>query len=279
MRNEAIEQVHTNGSRPATPVPALDRAIGLLRVIAAASEPLTLAELSEAVQASRSTVHSLLATLQHHGLIEKDARFKTYRLGIGVFELGSAYLQRVSLVPVFNEIGAQLAQECHETVKLAMLDGRDVVYLGKQDGLHSVRLVARVGTRMPAHATAVGKLLLASKPDQALQHLYQNYDFPSRTTNTLTTFTALINQLQVIRTTGIALDREESTLGVQCVAAAIYDHDRTILAAMSIGIPNDRLDEARLNTLTSMLMRAANAISRRLGYKESTTDEAKYANS
>jgi IclR family transcriptional regulator, KDG regulon repressor len=279
MRNEAVEQVHSNGGRPATPVPALDRAIGLLRIIAAASEPLTLAELSEAVQASRSTVHSLLATLQHHGMVEKDPRYKTYRLGIGVFELGSAYLQRVSLVPVFNEIGAQLAKESHETVKLAMLDGRDVVYLGKQDGLHSVRLVARVGTRMPAHATAVGKIMLASKPDQDLEQLYYGYDFPGRTTNTIATFDALINQLQLIRTTGIALDREESTLGVQCVAAAIHDHDRSIVAAMSIGIPNDRLDEARLNTLTLLLVRAANAISRRLGWKEPATDEARYANS
>ncbi len=279
MRNGAIDQTEqsTNGSRTTTPVPALDRSVALLRILASAATSLTLAELSDAVQVSRSTVYSLLATLQRHGMVEKDPRHKTYQLGVGVFELGSAYLQRVSLVPVFNEVGARLAEQCRETVKLAILDGHDVVYLGKQDGIYSVRLVARVGSRMPAHATAVGKVLLARLEDDTVRMLYEGYQFQARTQHTLRALPDLLDQLAICRRQSFALDREESSIGVQCVAAPIHDHSRTIVAAISIGVPNDRLDDARLAELTTMLVDAAGQISRRLGWTDTLNDEVAHA--
>jgi IclR family transcriptional regulator, KDG regulon repressor len=135
-------------------------------------------------------------------------------------------------------------------------------------------LVARIGTRMTAHATAVGKVLLASQSNQLLRELYQGYDFPVRTEHTLKSLAELLEQLTFVRKRGFAFDREESTIGVQCVAAPIRDHDRGVVAAMSIGIPNDRLDEARLQELTQMLLAAAGQISRRLGWTDSLSDEA-----
>jgi IclR family transcriptional regulator, KDG regulon repressor len=229
----------------AVAVPALDRGMALLRVLGASSEPLTLAELSDAIGVSRSTVYSLLATLQRHGMVEKEPRHKTYRLGVAAFELGSAYLSGVSLLPIFNEVAQRLVNLCHETVKLAVLDGRDVVYLGKQEGLYTVRIVARVGSRMPAHATAVGKVLLAELSD-----------------------TALAEQIAAVRAEGSAEDREESSIGLQCVAAPVRDHSRAVVAAVSIGVPNDRLNEQRLAELRQLLIEHAQDISRRLGWSE-----------
>src|SRR5262245_30101594 len=162
-------------------VPALDRALLLLRELAEAHEPQTLSELATRIGVSRSSVFNILTTLQQHGMVAKDPRHKTYQLGVALFELGNAYLSRVSLVPTFNDVAHRLVQRCQETVKLAVLNGRDVVYLGKQEGLYSVRLVAQIGSRVPAHGTAVGKMLLSRFDDTALMQLYEGYDFPART--------------------------------------------------------------------------------------------------
>lgn len=249
-----------------TVAPALGRGIMLLRTLAQTSVPMTLSELSETIGASRSTVYSLLATLHEYGMIDKDPLHKTYRLGVGTFELGSAYLSQVSLLPAFNEAAQQLVARCGETVKLAVLEGRDVVYLGKQEGLYSVRLVARVGSRMPAHATAVGKLLLAQLDDEYVAQLYQGYEFTTRTPNTISSFAMLHERLCQARTHGYALDDEESTVGLRCVAAPIRDHSGVVTAAISIGVPNDRLDADRMQELTVLVLNHAQDISHRLGW-------------
>ncbi|MBC8161287.1 MAG: IclR family transcriptional regulator [Roseiflexaceae bacterium] len=248
-----------------TVVPALGRGIALLRVLAQANVPMTLSELSEQIGVSRSTVYSLLATLHEHGMVDKDVLHKTYRLGIGTFELGNAYLGQVSLLPAFDEVAQLLVARCGETVKLAVLDGRDVIYLGKQEGLYSVRLVARVGSRMPAHATAVGKLLLAQFDHETLRQLYQGYEFPTRTPHTVSSFAMLQERLRQAREAGYALDDEESTIGLRCVAAPIRDHSG-IVAAMSIGVPNDRLDQDRMHELIGLALSHAQEISHRLGW-------------
>src|SRR5215212_6749979 len=127
-----------DSKQAATVVPAVDRAIALLQAIAHADKPLTLSELSELTATSRSTAYNTLATLQAHGFVEKNARFKTYRLGLALFELGHAYIAQVNLIPAFQECARRLVEECAETVKLVLLDGHDVLYLATQEGPQSV---------------------------------------------------------------------------------------------------------------------------------------------
>lgn len=252
------------------PVPALERGLSILMTLARASRGLTLAEISDGLDASRSTVYSLLATLQEHGFVTKDAQQKRYQLGVATFELGSAYLRRVNLVPAFNEVSQRLVAACRETVKLAILDGRDVVYLGKQDGLHSVRLVAQIGSRMPAHATAVGKVLLAQLSEAALRELYAGYELPALTPNTIHDLPGLLARLEAVRVQGYDYDRAESSAGVQCVAAPVRDHTSAVIAAMSIGVPNDRLSPKWMQELTSLLLQHAEELSRTLGWAGTT---------
>ena len=252
----------------ATVVPAVDRAIDLLRAIVRAGKPATLSELSEMTATSRSTAFNTLATLQAHGFVEKDARFKTYRLGLALFELGNAYIHQVSLIPAFTECARQLVAECGETVKLVMRDGTDVIYLATQEAPHSVRLVALVGTRLPAHQTAVGKVLLAHLSDTELEQLYAGYEFVPRTPNTVQNLPALQAQIHFARMHGYAYDQEESSLGVNCVAAPIYDHTNEAIAAMSIGVPTHRLRENRMDELTDRITHYARQLSLTMGWRE-----------
>jgi IclR family transcriptional regulator, KDG regulon repressor len=263
---------------PATLVPAVDRAIDLLQAIARAGRPLTLSELSELTATSRSTAYNTLATLQAHGLVEKNSRFKTYRLGLALFELGNAYIAQINLIPAFRECAHRMVEECAETVKLVVLDGRDVVYLATQEGPQSVRLVALVGTRLPAHVTAVGKVLLAQLTDSELTRRYANYHFPTRTQNSIDNFNSLQENLRFAREHGYAYDQEESSPGVNCVAAPIYDHTGEVIAAMSVGVPNHRLTANRMAELTQLLLRYANQLSRTLGWIEGRGN-AVYSNS
>jgi len=252
----------------ATVVPAVDRAIDLLQAIARAGKPATLSELSAMTATSRSTAFNTLATLHAHGLVQKDPRFKTYRLGLALFELGNAYIHQVSLIPAFTECARQLVAECGETVKLVMRDGTDVVYLATQEASHSVRLVALVGTRLPAHLTAVGKILLAQLSDTELERLYAGYEFATRTPNTVQNLPALQAQIHFAQIHGYAYDQEESSLGVNCVAAPIYDHSNEAIAAMSIGVPTHRLYEKRMDELTDRITHYARQLSRTMGWRE-----------
>jgi DNA-binding IclR family transcriptional regulator len=246
--------------------PALERGLKLLLLLARAREPLSLSELSAAIGVSRSTVYSLLATLQEYGFVEKDPRYKQYRLGLTTFELGSSYLGKVDLVGAFDEVAKALVQLCQETVKLAVLDGRDVVYLGRQQGsLHSVQLVARVGSRVPAHATAVGKVLLAALSEADLDRLYAGQALPSLAPNTITDLAALKERLSAARRDGVAYDEAESSPGVHCVAAPIYDHSDRVVAAMSVGVPNDRYSEERMASITRLVREHAETLSRTMG--------------
>lgn len=248
--------------------PALERGLRLLLALARAREPMSLSELSAAVGASRSTVYSLLATLQEHGFVEKDPRYKQYSLGLTTFELGSAYLGQIDLVRAFDEVAKSLAQRCQETVKLAVLDGRDVVYLGRQQGsLHSVQLVARVGSRVPAHATAVGKVLLAVLSDAEIDHLYAGHELHALAPNTITELDTLKARLKTAREEGVAYDAAESSPGVHCVAAPIYDHSDRVVAAISVGVPNDRYSAERMVGITQLVREHAATLSRTLGWQ------------
>ncbi|MBX2999157.1 MAG: IclR family transcriptional regulator [Caldilineaceae bacterium] len=241
----------------------------MLRAMAQAERPLTLSELSKLTGGSRSTIYNTLATLQTHGLVQKDLHYKTYRLGVAIFELGNAYLNQVHLVPAFYEQARRLVALCGETVKLVILDHRDVVYLAKQEGSYSVRLVAKVGTRMPAHITAVGKVLLAQLDESTLRSLYADYGFGQGTVNAAHDLEDLLARLEPVRRQGYAYDIEESTAGVRCVAAPVRDHSGEVIAAMSIGIPTERLLNGQMDELTGLIAQHAQELSRTLGWLES----------
>lgn len=249
-------------------VPAVDRAIELLAALATAKKPLLLSELSEQTATSPSTAYNTLATLQKHRFVQKDERYKTYRLGLALFELGRAYIEQVSLLPAFDEIAADVVATCSETVKLVVRDERDVIYLARVEGEHSIRLVARVGTRIPAHLTAVGKVLLAQLTDRELDQLYANYTFTTRTPHSVSTLAELKERLRPVRQQGYAHDLEESNLGVFCAAAPIRDQTNEIIAAMSIGVPDNRLAPGRLDELTQLVCQGAHKLSRLLGWIE-----------
>jgi hypothetical protein len=149
-----------------------------------------------------------------------------------------------------------------------VLDGRFNVYVAKFDGQQALVLASAVGRRLPAHATGVGKVLLADLDHAALERLLRNVKLERFTKNTLTDKAALYRRLQTIRDAGYGTDDEEYTIGVRCVAVPVRDQRGQVIAAMSVSVPVIRFDEESSARALALLMKGASELSAALGYRE-----------
>jgi DNA-binding IclR family transcriptional regulator len=222
----------------------------------------------------RTTVHELVTTLtQRSYLAPVPAQPHRYRLGVRAFQLGSVYAERLDLAREGAHIAREVAEACDETVHLAVLDGAGVVYIAKVDSTHSVRMVSAVGRRLPAHCTAVGKMLLSGLSPEALAELFpKSRPLEAMTAKSITSLARLERELAQIRRRGIAVESCESNQDVACVAAPVYDHDGRMVAAMSISVPISRWSQERQEAWARLLAGGAARLSTVLGHRPDRPD-------
>ncbi|NMP25037.1 IclR family transcriptional regulator [Sulfobacillus harzensis] len=177
-----------------------------------------------------------------------------------------AFSRNLQLVPIAVPHLDRLSSELGETVQMAILDGTDIVYIAKSESQRPVQLVSSVGSRLPAHATGLGKALLACLSAERLEELYGNTEsLAVLSPNTIRTFDALRHDLQSIRARGYAIDAGECTPGLFCIATPILGVDHKALAAISVSVPESRFVEADRSKLASRLIKEAHSLSRKLG--------------
>ncbi|HWJ66528.1 MAG TPA: IclR family transcriptional regulator [Nocardioides sp.] len=222
--------------------PALDtvlgKAVAILRAFRADDRLLPLAELVRRTGLPKGTVHRVAADLVQHRLLEKTAH--GYRLAGGLFELGMRAATERTLLELAMPFLQDLYERTHETVHLGVREGTEVVYVAKIGGHRQARSPSRQGGRMPMHCTAIGKALLAHAGPDVRAAVLEG-PLPRRTPHTVVAPGLLEQQLDRTLETGIAHEREESTVGLLCVATPVLDADgRTALAAISITGPVGR---------------------------------------
>lgn len=260
------EAAHGNtDSRPG--VKSADRALSILELLIQINHPLTFAEIGTALGYPRSSLFGLLSTLQSRGWIDLDERTRTYRLGIRTFEAGNAYQRSLSLLPIALPHMERIRDALDETVQISVLKGRYNIYLGKVEGGQRLRLASDVGLRLEAHATALGKMIMADLSEPALDTLFDGVTLETFNPNTIRTLDALKAELALSRDRGYATDNEEYTQGLRCFALPIRDHTGRTIAAMSVSFPTVRLTEARGEQARTMLNTAVTQISAVLGYQ------------
>lgn len=223
-----------------TVVKSADRALEILEFLATTPATKSLAEISGTLKIPRSSLHGLLRTMQNRDWVSVDETGSRFWVGPQSLTVGASYLSKENIVADTNNLMNFLSLELGEAIHLGVLIGNDVMYLAKRDALHSLRLVSRVGIRFPAHATALGKVLLAEWGKEALK---QNLNFPLQalTHKTLISWPAFEQSLQAVHTQGFAIDNEESTEGVRCFAVTLEaSPPRT--HAISCSVPIARLD-------------------------------------
>ncbi|MDO5696518.1 MAG: IclR family transcriptional regulator [Dermatophilus congolensis] len=228
------------GPRPGV----VDRVVALLGAFDAAGPRLSLAELSRRAGMPKPTVHRMAQDLVRHRLLEQDPESREYQLGMGLFELGELVARPRDLAEFAGPIMEDLREATRLRVHLAVLEGTDVVYV-RIVGASGARVTSRVGGRLPAHATGVGKAILAYAPPEAVGAVIAT-GLPRLTPRTVATPGALARDLSAIQETGTAYDREESHLGVSCVAAPVFGRGKAVLAGLSVTGPTKDVDPVRL---------------------------------
>lgn len=243
-------------------VKSAQRALDILEVLTRHPEGCTFTTICQALRLPKSSAHDLLMMLTERRYLRWDPADGAYRLGMKLFELASTCTQMLPLIDIARPIMRRLADTAHETSHLAVLDGIDVLYLAKEQSSTPVPQIATaVGSRLPAHLTATGKLLLAYQPEAYLRSLFPSEKLPTNTAKSVATWQGLQAQLTEIRCTAFAIDREETIMGIVCIAAPIFFNAPEPIAAVSLTLLSAILGEERLAVLRQQLVAAAQAIS------------------
>lgn len=245
----------------------LDKGLRVLETLARpeAAEGLTLTELATRLGMHRTTLFRFLVTLRVRGYIERDADTDRYRLGLGLLTLASSLLNNLDIRRLARPVLIELRNSTQELVHLAVMNEDGVVTVDRVEGQRALSLQTEVGSRRPAYCTAAGKAMLAYLPPPVVAAILAG-GMPPVTPRTITTPEAMHRHLAEIRRLGYAVDDEERTEGVRCVAAAVFDHEGAVAAAISLAAPALRFPWERVTIVGEEVAVAAAAISRRLGF-------------
>lgn len=227
----------------------------------------TNAELSKKLGLNKSSMTRLLYTLEKAGFLEKNPSTGGHSLTIKLFRIGSVYISQVNLHKEALPHLSELAIKYMETVHLAVLHDYEVFYIDRVQSSQSIRMKSLVGSKLPAHCTAIGKVLLANLEEKALDNFLQSFDLKRYTTNTITDPTGLKMHLKGIKDQGYCIDNMEYESEIRSVAAPVMDHTGEVVAGISLAGPFFRMKGAkRMKGIISSVRETAELISVRLGY-------------
>jgi DNA-binding IclR family transcriptional regulator len=245
-------------------VKSADRTIDTLELLSQSTQPLTLAEMQRALGVPKSSLHGLLRTLIGRGWVECDEWGTRYTIGLRALRVGTAYLDRDPVVQIVTPILSALCRDLDETVHLARLDGSSVLYLASRESRHHLRVGSRIGRRLPVHATALGKAILASRPWPEASKIV-SFPLERLTPHTVTKRAELQRELDAAAERGWAGEREQSTAGLGCFAVALAEPGEPATDALSCSVPLARLTDSHQKQIVATLSQARHDILNQLG--------------
>ncbi len=252
-----------NSDAEGATIQSLDRAVSILKVLAG-GEGMSLSELAEAAGQAPATVYRVLQTFAAHGIVEFHAARQLWYVGPEAFSIGAAFLTRTSLVEQARGVMRELMAETGETANLAIADGAEVVFLSQVETHETIRAFFRLGSRAPIHASGIGKALLAFASQERIAKATRG-PLDAFTQHTLTDPERLVAELAAIRARGWAMDDEERTVGMRCIAAPIFNEHREAVAGVSISGPTLRVTRDRGSEYGTAVHDAADRITRAIG--------------
>jgi DNA-binding IclR family transcriptional regulator len=248
-------------------VPALQRGLAILERIANSRRGLTFAQLARFFDFPKSSVHTLVLTLEREGYLQRDDATGRYMTGRKLVHIAGMTLDglvvRERAAPLLRTLVADTGMTAH----LAVLDRHEVTVVAKVDrpGVH--RIATWVGKRMDVHCTSLGKCLVAHLPDEQVDRLINDRGLLRHNEHTIVSPERLKQELARTRALGYAVDDEEEELGGRCVGAPVWDRDGRVVAAVSVAGGIDQINADTLATIAAQVMAAAMAISKELCYR------------
>ncbi|MCC2685810.1 MAG: IclR family transcriptional regulator [Paenibacillaceae bacterium] len=217
-------------------VPALERANAVLRLIAEQPSKLKLSDLTKRLGISKSTMFSLLQTMESLDWIKREDK-ETYSLGNFFGTMGFAYFEKYDLADAFRKEAESSMSKLLASFQLACLEDSEVLYLARVSAPVPVQMVSGPGVRMPAHATALGKVLLTGLDLDRIAYIFSEEQLPKLTAHTIGFRNELLQEVEKVRKDGYALDMQEGVMGFNCVAAPVYHPNGSMVAAVSCSMP------------------------------------------
>ena len=247
-------------------VPGLARGLQLLGCFSRQEPQLTGAELSRRLDVPRASVFRLLQTLEQMGFVERVVDSPSYKLSIGVLRLGFEYLASMELTEHGLPIIEDLREKSSYSAHLVVRDGREVVFVAKAAGRQSVFHSIQVGARLPAHATVLGRLLLADLDMAALSQLYPETPLPAYTAKTPTTLVQLKALIDQDRSNGYGISQGGFETGISTIAAPVFNDRQLVVAAVSITVPAQQIEPGLAGSLIELVQQAAAQLTQRISH-------------
>lgn len=245
-------------------VQSLSRTFDILELLSKEQKGLTLTDISKSVDLHKSTVYRLLSALMERGYIEK--RESRYKLGLEFVELCSLYLNSLELKTEAEPVLRKLSGETAQTVYMAILQQREIVYIDKVENFNSIRKYSIIGQRRPLYCTSLGKSFLMGMSNDGIRTLLADEVFEPHTQKTHKDMESLIRDIEVCRERGWAFDNEEWEINVQCVGAPIHDYRGTTIAAVSTVWYRNQKKDQDTRKIACAVIDCATEISRRMGF-------------
>jgi DNA-binding IclR family transcriptional regulator len=246
-------------------VKSAERVLDLLEQIGTQPDGVSFSSLADRLHIPKSSLHALLKVLGEREYVVFQPERRAYSLGLRVWETGQAFQRQHDVLREAPSILAWIVGQVNETAQLAKLADSENVYLGKVESTHPLRLQSEVGRRLSAHATGIGKALLAELDDDEVIRRFSNVPMTAYTANTCASMADLLRELAEVRRRGFAIDNEEYTPGVFCLAVPVYSVAGGAEAAISVSVPTTRVTRQLLGRILSVLAEASLQLSERSG--------------
>jgi DNA-binding IclR family transcriptional regulator len=249
-----------------TTVPGLERGLKILRLFNRSRPSISPPDMARELKIPRSTVHRLLQTLEEMGFLRRAENGGTYVLGPAVLTIGFDYLGSLDIIQLSNPVLGQLRDKTQCSAHLSVLNSTEIVYLSRHPGPTALTSSVGVGTSLPAHATVMGRVLLADLSPAALRALYKDKPMKRFTPKTPTSLAALERLLVEDRRLGYVMSSSYYERGVTSVAAPVRDYTGKAVAAINVTIVDSLVDESALyGEITSETCAAAASLSAMMG--------------
>lgn len=223
-------------------VPAIEKTNTILTIISKEPRKLKMMEIAEKSDINKSSLFSLLNTLEELGWVYKEID-QTYSLGAKLGFLSAQYIQQFDLTRSFDREAEKSMRIIEETAQLSILEGSEIIYIAKKEGPSRVRLASEPGMRFPAHATAMGKAMLSTFTKDELTTLFKVSNLEKITDKTVDSVENLFAQIDGMKNKGYFIEKQEAVKGFFCIAAPVWNERNEIMAAVSFAMDSDSWEQ------------------------------------
>lgn len=242
------------------------RTFKIIEYLANSDDWVSLRAMARELKLDAATVYRILSGMKEIGYVQQHPVDSRYQLTLKIASVSARVLEKVQLRQVADPIMEELTTLTNETSHLAVLEGCEFVYIHKVDNHQAIRMRSRVGQHGQLHSTSMGKSILAFLPEAERNQILSSIDFRQVTPNTITNKPQFMEQLDLIRSQGYAIDDEENEIGIRCIGAPVFDHAARVAGAVSISGWTISLTRERVPFLADQVLHASQKISQALGF-------------